>query len=575
MSLPSPTPITIAPKQAPPAFNWRAWLLLAWLVGVLISAVRILAAHGRIWQLIRRCPPLPTAFRESLGPEPGRGAVLRLGPTGTTPLVWGGLRPVLLLPADALTWPRERIRAVLLHETAHLDWRDWLTQTLTQIVCALYWFNPLVWLIAWQMQAEAERACDDAVILAGVPAADCAQSLLAVARSLTAARHASAGAVTMARRSPVRERLEAILDTARPRRRVTRRAAALSLLAALALAFPLAALHPAVRADQPRFSRPLPPVGLPTETDSAAVRQHLHALQQEKAGYAAAHPNKQKRVIAKQILKKFGNSALMPLPLTQMTRPKGLPPMTPSKSMKSALLTAAAFTSLAASLTPNAVSASPAAKLIPAPKSTPSAPPTTATDTPHWYKIPLQEIIKTGDAASRQVEVRLALTSVPKTNLNAFGVNFVLVPDSEVQGAPTNAFQYLDGNIAAELLQAFTKQGRTIASPAVTTSSNVEASMSITGGHPTSAQPTLDSLTVTPRINSDDTITVQLHMTISFAGIGKQHQQINTLRTIRSGGTLALCVSPPKPAGGDDHSLLLFITPTIVGTQSSTTVTLH
>jgi type II secretory pathway component GspD/PulD (secretin) len=187
----------------------------------------------------------------------------------------------------------------------------------------------------------------------------------------------------------------------------------------------------------------------------------------------------------------------------------------------------------------------------------------------------IQEIIKVTDTAPRQVEVRLALTSVPKTNFNAFGVNFVLVPDSEVQGAPTNALQYLDGNIAAELLQAFTKQGRAVASPTVTTSNNVAASMNLTGSQPTPMRPTLDSLTVTPCINSDDTITVQLHMTISFAGIGKQRQQIDTLRTIRSGGTLALCVSPPKPAGGNDHSLLLFITPTIVGTQSSTTVTLH
>jgi beta-lactamase regulating signal transducer with metallopeptidase domain len=291
MSLPSPASITIAPRQALSPFDWRAWLLLGWLVGVLIAAVRILAAHRRVWRLIRRCPPLPMAFRELLGPEPGRGAVLRLGPAGTPPLVWGGLRPVLLLPADALAWPRERIRAVLLHETAHLERRDWLTQTLTQIVCALYWFNPLVWLTAFQMQAEAERACDDAVILAGVPATDYAQNLLAVARSLTAARHASAGAVTMARRSPVRGRLEAILDAARPRRRVTRRAAALSLLAALAVAVPLAALHPAVRADQRSASPTEPSADVPTEADIAAVRQHLKSLEQEQAGYAAAHPN--------------------------------------------------------------------------------------------------------------------------------------------------------------------------------------------------------------------------------------------------------------------------------------------
>ncbi len=290
-SLPPPAVVSKPPQPSPLSVRWAAWLVFGWLAGVLLCTGRVLAAQSRVWRLVRRCPPLSGDWLAAADAETAPFARLKTSPAGTPPMVWGWPRPVLLLPSDAAQWPEARLRAVLLHEAAHVRRQDWLTQTLTQAACALYWFNPLVWFTVAQMQAEAERACDDAVLLSGVPPADYAQDLLAVARSLTSAQRASFGAVTMARHSPVRTRLEAILDPARPRRRTTPRAAALALTIALAVAVSLAALRPAARAAAPALGQTAPSAGVPTEADIANVQRHLQSLEQAQAAYAAAHPN--------------------------------------------------------------------------------------------------------------------------------------------------------------------------------------------------------------------------------------------------------------------------------------------
>ena len=82
-------------------------------------------------------------------------------------VTWGLGSPKILLPATASAWPADRIRVVLAHELAHVVRHDWLTQISAELLRALYWFNPLVWLAARRLREESERACDDAVLETG------------------------------------------------------------------------------------------------------------------------------------------------------------------------------------------------------------------------------------------------------------------------------------------------------------------------------------------------------------------------------------------------------------------------
>jgi len=93
---------------------------------------------------------------------------------------------------------------------------DWLVNCAARVICAFYWFHPLVW-IAWRNLAlEAERSCDDAVLKHSEPSAY-AEQLVALARSLTDTTRPTL--LAMASRADLAARVRSVLDSRRPRGR--------------------------------------------------------------------------------------------------------------------------------------------------------------------------------------------------------------------------------------------------------------------------------------------------------------------------------------------------------------------
>lgn len=151
----------------------------------------------------------------------------------TVPLTYGAFRPVIVLPAEADTWPQERLRAALLHETAHVRRGDWPLNMLTRVAHALYWFHPLAWLSARRARAESETAADDLVLAAGMPAQDYARQLLDVALCARRTRDMGAGAVAMALTPKIEGRLRAVLSLGRSRGEVKGRTRAMLITIAV------------------------------------------------------------------------------------------------------------------------------------------------------------------------------------------------------------------------------------------------------------------------------------------------------------------------------------------------------
>lgn len=229
--------------------SWRGWFLL----GMLAVAVAMLARLGvgvaGIWWVTKRGTALED---EALLTELDR-ACDRLGVHQLVsvllsehvdvPLVWGLRKPVMLLPAHAAGWTRDRLRVVFLHELAHLRRRDAVTLFITRAAAAIWWFHPVVWSLDRTARRDCEQACDDLVLGAGTRPSDYADHLLSIARLLPHRDPFGAVTLAMSRRSQLEGRLLSILHPHVRRAATSRNAAIVAGALALLLVVPLASMQ--------------------------------------------------------------------------------------------------------------------------------------------------------------------------------------------------------------------------------------------------------------------------------------------------------------------------------------------
>jgi beta-lactamase regulating signal transducer with metallopeptidase domain len=190
-----------------------------WMIGLTAVATRALGRLRSLRKLQRVslslndavCRAVLVSEQEALGID--REVILLQSAEPIMPMTWGWCRSVLLLPPQAGQWDPERLRLVIRHELAHVRRWDCLTQGLAQIICALYWFNPLAWLAASQMRLERERACDDLVVSAGALPSNYAEHLLHIAQQSSFVPPLAA--IPMAKPSTLEKRLRAIVDARR------------------------------------------------------------------------------------------------------------------------------------------------------------------------------------------------------------------------------------------------------------------------------------------------------------------------------------------------------------------------
>ena len=154
-------------------------MVLVWLLGVLGLTARVLGGLF-FTQRLMRCENhlIGIHWQERLKhlskPLRLRKQVRLLESTLVqVPTTVGWLRPVVLLPASALTGlTPQQLELILAHELAHIRRHDYLVNLFQVAVETLLFYHPAVWWVSRQIRIEREHACDDlAVAVCGDPVA--------------------------------------------------------------------------------------------------------------------------------------------------------------------------------------------------------------------------------------------------------------------------------------------------------------------------------------------------------------------------------------------------------------------
>lgn len=157
-----------------------------------------------------------------------------------SPISWGLMRPVILLNSRAVE-ASDEAEAIIAHELAHVARLDWIKLLLARVATALFWFNPLVWVLAREAHQLREEAADDSVLGADILDTDYAQLLVGVARHECPGLLLGAHGVAPSKNSLAR-RVARVLDGKSARGPVARSFALGVFAGAILVAAPLAAL---------------------------------------------------------------------------------------------------------------------------------------------------------------------------------------------------------------------------------------------------------------------------------------------------------------------------------------------
>ena len=241
------------PAAGPDARHGRwpstaALMLPIWIMGVAgLGALLLLGLARLAWLSAGATPVADPRWLEQAAQTGARLGIrqpVRLLQSDHPTLLatWGLLWPKVMVPAGALAWDDERIRVVLAHELAHIRRGDWAVQLGADVLRALFWFNPLMWVATRCLRRDSELACDDTVLGLGVDGADYATQLLDLAKALRSPASALSPGMAMARPSGLERRITAMMNPTLRRSPFLGRSRLAVLAAALAVTIPLAVL---------------------------------------------------------------------------------------------------------------------------------------------------------------------------------------------------------------------------------------------------------------------------------------------------------------------------------------------
>jgi len=152
--------------------QWTGWIVLVWAAGVTACSLRLIVGWCLSLRLIRSSQAAVPQTVQLLMDRVHSALLttrkiprLLIGERVTAPVVFGWLRPVVLLPTTVVTGlTEEQLLAILAHELAHIRRYDFLVNALQRAVESVLFYHPGVWWLSSRIRKEREHCCDDLAI---------------------------------------------------------------------------------------------------------------------------------------------------------------------------------------------------------------------------------------------------------------------------------------------------------------------------------------------------------------------------------------------------------------------------
>ena len=180
-------------------------LLLIWLAGTTLALIRLGIASYNANRLRQTAYP----FAGIDGDEWPVETEIAVSDEISSPIVIGAIKPMVLIPrAFAFEMESDELKPLLYHELAHIKRGDTIFHLLERIVLAVYWWNPVMHLIARNIAEERELACDDRAAKHCGDQLVYASSLLKGARKLMGGTKPVLGLAALRRESVLSKRVK-------------------------------------------------------------------------------------------------------------------------------------------------------------------------------------------------------------------------------------------------------------------------------------------------------------------------------------------------------------------------------
>ncbi len=190
------------------------WFVV-WCAGIILFAAFFTVSYIRCRLEFRTALPVNNAYVEQWIKERPlkRRISIRQSNRISTPLTYGILHPVILMPKQTDWKNIEQLRYIFSHEYVHIYRFDTITKLIATYALCIHWFNPFVWVMYILFNRDIELACDESVIRQFGDKSKSAYSLMLI--SMEARKSGLSPLCNNFSKNAIEERITAIMNTKR------------------------------------------------------------------------------------------------------------------------------------------------------------------------------------------------------------------------------------------------------------------------------------------------------------------------------------------------------------------------